>query len=106
MNSIKYIPDKRFKRFRVVYDLIKHRPFFLETRVKTRIPKCCKCLEQTMFLWFIMTDPSFIFRAVSSLTFECMNVLIYPVMHRVSCILALSIAAATGFSRGCRDVVR
>jgi hypothetical protein len=25
--SIKYIPDKRFEWFKVVYDLIKHRPF-------------------------------------------------------------------------------
>jgi len=59
-----------------------------------------------MFLPFIMTDRSFIFRAVPYLTFECAIVLIYPVMHRVSCIPVLSIASATGYSGGCRDVVR
>ena len=89
----------------MVYDLIKHRPF-LETRVEPRIPKCCKCLEQTVFLSFIMTNRSFMFRAISSLTFDCADMLIYSVIYRVSFILVLSIAAATGYSGGCRVAVR
>jgi len=44
MDSIKYIQDKGFERFKVFYDLIKLRNF-LEIKVKPRISKCCKCLE-------------------------------------------------------------
>jgi len=59
-----------------------------------------------MLLSFTMTNCSFICRPVYSLTFECAGVLIYPVMHRVSCILVLSIAAVTRYSGGCRNVVQ